>query len=142
MIQKIVAGYGKLFISLLKVLALVVLCALFAFVLVLPLWKFATVNPQAYSVTVLVSFALGILFFTGKNLRVYLTAGFPTQEEKKKRLRHLLNMAGRFIIIISGLIGIVICILNESTVATWIILLLTIVLYGVLAFGTKKEKKI
>ena len=58
MIQKIVAGYGKLFISLLKVLALVVLCALFAFVLVLPLWKFATVSPQAYSITVLVSFAL------------------------------------------------------------------------------------
>lgn len=142
MIQKIVAGYGKLFISFLKVLALVALCAIFAFVLVLPLWKFATTSPQAYSITILVLFALGILFFIGKNLRVYLTAGFPTPKEKNKRIKRLLNIAGRFIIIISGLIGIVICILKESVIATWVILLLAIILYGVLAFGTKKEKKL
>lgn len=142
MIQKILAGYGKLFISLLKVLALIVLCATFTFVLVLPLWKFATVSPQAYSITVLVIFALGIFFFTGRNLRVYLTAGFPTQEEKRKRVERLLNMAGRFVVITSGLIGIVVCILKESVIATWVILLLAVILYGVLAFGTKKEKKL
>ena len=142
MLQKIISGYGKLLIAFLKVLALIALCAIFAFVLVLPLWKFATTSPQAYSITILVLFALGILFFTGKSLRVYLTAGFPTSEEKNKRIKRLLNIAGRFFVIISGLIGIVICILKESVVATWGILLLAIILYGVLAFGTKKEKKL
>lgn len=142
MIQKIVAGYGKLFISFLKVLALIVLCAIFALALVLPLWKFATESPQVYSITVLVLFALGILFFTVKSLYTYLTAGFPTPEEKIKRIKRILNILGRFLVVISGLVGIIICILKESIIATWVILLLAIILYGVLAFGTKKEKKL
>lgn len=140
MIQKIVSGYGRLLLSLLKILALVALCALFAFTLVLPLWKFASAAPQAYSVTALLLFAVGIVFFTGKSLRNYLVAGFPTPQQRRRRIRHIFTVLGRILVIIAGLAGTVACILSESAIAAWVVLLTTIILYGVLTFGTKKER--
>lgn len=141
MIQKIVSGYGKLLLSLVKILALIGLCALFAFVLVLPLWKFATISPELYSATIIILFTMGIVFFIVKSLRNFLIAGFPTPQERKKRIRRLLNILGRILVIFLGLIAMIICILQELPLALWLVLLLTIILYGVLAFGTKKEKK-
>ena len=140
MIQKIVHGYGKLLLSFLKILALIGLCAIFAFVLVLPLWKFATIAPRVYSATIIILFAVGIVLFIIKSLRNFLVAGFPTPQERKKRIRRLLNILGRILVILLGLVAMVICILQELALAMWLILLLTIILYGVLAFG-KKEKK-
>ena len=142
MIQKIVSGYGKLLLSFVKILALVGLCAVFAFVLVLPLWKFATVAPDLYSILIILLFVAGLAFFAGKSLQGGLCAGFPTPQERKKRIKQLLNLTGRILVIFAGLCGIVVSILNESAVALWMVLLLTIIVYGVLAFGTKKEKKL
>lgn len=142
MIQKIVSGYGKLLLSFVKILALVGLCAVFAFVLVLPLWKFATVAPDLYSILIILLFVAGLIFFAGKSLKNFLCVGFPTPQERKKRIKRLLNLAGRIFVILAGVFGIVMSILNESAMALWIVLLLTIIIYGVLAFGTKKEKKL
>lgn len=142
MIQKIINGYGKLFFSFVKILALVGLCAIFAFVLVLPLWKFATVAPDLYTTVIILLFVAGLVFFAGRNLKNFLNGGFPTPEEQRKRIKQLLNQAGRILVILIGLFGIIACILNESVAGLWIVLLLTIILYGVLAFGTKKEKKL
>ena len=141
MIQKIVAGYGKLLVSLVKVLALIALCALFALVLVLPLWKFASVAPEAYSFFVLFLLMCGLVFFSGKSLRNFLTAGFPTAQEKRSRINRLLKGLGKVLIILLGICGIIISILNESVMAAWMVLIVTIIIYGVIAFGTKKEKK-
>lgn len=141
MIQKIVSGYGKLLLSLVKILALIGLCAIFAFVLVLPLWKFASIAPEAYSATIILLFTVGIVFFVVKSLRNFLIAGFPTPPERRKRIHRLLNILGRILVIFLGLVAMVICILHELPLAMWLVLLLTIILYGVLAFGTKKEKK-
>ena len=141
MIHKIINGYGKLLLSFVKILALVGLCAIFAFVLVLPLWKFATIAPDMYSTVIILLFAAGLVFFAGRSLKEFLNGGFPTPEERRKRIKQLLNRVGRIFVILIGLFGIITCILNESVVVLWIVLLLTIILYGVLAFGTKKEKK-
>ena len=140
MIQKIVHGYGKLLLSLVKILALIGLCAIFAFLLVLPLWKFASIAPGVYSATIIILFAVGIVFFIVKSLRNFLVAGFPTPQERRKRIHYLFNILGRILVVLFGLVAMVICILQEITFAVWLILLLTIILYGVLAFG-KKEKK-
>ena len=142
MIQKIVSGYGKLLLSFVKILALVGLCAFFAFALVLPLWKFATVAPDVYSTVIILLFVAGLALFAGKSLKNFLCAGFPTPQERSRRIKQLLNLTGRILVIFAGLCGIVVSILNESAVALWMVLLLTIIVYGVLAFGTKKEKKL
>lgn len=141
MIQKIVTGYGKLLVSLVKVLALIGLCALFALILVLPLWKFASVAPEAYSCFVLFLLVCGIVFFSGKSLRNFLTAGFPTAQERKERVNKLLKGLGKILIILLGICGIIISILNEAVMVAWMVLFVTIIIYGVIAFGTKKEKK-
>lgn len=141
MIQKIINGYGKLLLSLVKILVLVGLCAIFAFVLVLPLWKFATITPDLYSIVIILLFVAGLAFFSGRSLKNFLNTGFPTPEERRRRIKQLLNRSGRILVILMGLFGIITCILNESVAVLWIVLLLTIILYGVLAFGTKKEKK-
>lgn len=140
MIQKIVAGYGKLLVSLLKILILVALCALFALVLVLPLWKFASVAPETYSFFVLFLLVCGIVFFSGRSLRNFLTAGFPSAQEKRSRINRLLKGVGKILIILLGICGIIICILNKTLATAWVVLLVTIIIYGVIAFGTKKEK--
>ena len=132
MIQKIVSGYGKLLLSFVKILALVGLCAVFAFVLV----------PDLYSILIILLFVAGLVFFAGKSLKNFLCAGFPSPQERKKRIKRLLNLAGRIFVILAGVFGIVMSILNESAMALWIVLLLAIIIYGVLAFGTKKEKKL
>lgn len=143
MIQKIVAGYGKLLVSILKILILVALCALFALVLVLPLWKFASVAPKIYSYSYSVLFLLisGIIFFSGKSVRHFLSVGFPSTQERKQRVNRLLKGLGKVLIILLGICGIVMCILAEAVAAAWMVLLATIIIYGVIAFGTKKEKR-
>ena len=83
---------------------------------------------------------MGIVFFIVKSLRNFLVAGFPTPQERRKRIHYLFNILGRILVVLFGLVAMVICILQELTFAVWLILLLTIILYGVLAFG-KKEKK-
>lgn len=140
MIQKILTGYGKLFFSLVKIIALVVLCAFFALVLVLPLWKFATEVPQVYSIVVVSLLVCGLVFFLVKNLRNFLLAGFPSPEEKKKRINHLLKNLGKCLIIVTALLGVVFFIMNELAIMALAVLLIAVILYGVLAFGTKKEK--
>lgn len=141
MIQKIVAGYGKLLVSILKILILVALCALFALVLVLPLWKFASVAPKIYSYCVLFLLISGVIFFSGKSVRYFLTVGFPSTQERKQRVNRLLKGLGKVLIILLGICGIVMCILAEAVAAAWMVLLATIIIYGVIAFGTKKEKR-
>lgn len=141
MIRKIVHGYGKLLVSILKILILVALCALFALVLVLPLWKFASVAPEAYSFFVLFLLVCGLVFLSGKSVHNFLTVGFPSAQERKQRVNRLLKGLGKVLIILLGICGIVMCILAEAVAAAWMVLLVTIIIYGVIAFGTKKEKR-
>ena len=146
MIRKIVHGYGKLLVSILKILILVALCALFPLVLVLPLWKFASVAPEVYSFFVLFLNLMTlsvwmVIFFSGKSVRHFLTVGFPSAQERKQRVNRLLKGLGKVLIILLGICGIVMCILAEAVAAAWMVLLETIIIYGVIAFGTKKEKK-
>ena len=88
------------FFSFVKILALVGLCAKFAFVLVLPLWKFATVAPDLYTTVIILLFVAGLVFFAGRNLKNFLNGGFPTPEEQRKRIKQLLNQAGRILVIL------------------------------------------
>ena len=43
----------KSFSSLLKFILLVLICLIFSFVIVWPLWKWATVSPESYSIILL-----------------------------------------------------------------------------------------
>ena len=52
----------KSFSSLLKFILLVLICLIFSFVIVWPLWKWATVSPESYSI-ILLSFLACFLVY-------------------------------------------------------------------------------
>lgn len=57
-----------IFSFLLKFFLLIICCALFALIIVWPLWKWATVSPTSYSIVLLSAVALLIVFAIAKKI--------------------------------------------------------------------------
>jgi hypothetical protein len=69
--KKIISGYKNLFFFTTKVVILVVFCVGFGFMIVWPLWKFATTAPRIYTwcvLTCMVFFLLRYLYIKARAL--------------------------------------------------------------------------
>ncbi len=124
MIKKIVKGYGQLIRSILQILFLLVLCVACGAVVVLPLWKFATVSPAAYSFTFIAVIALLAVFFAAKKIK---SAG----------AKKTLVFCAKFLVIAGGLFSIFALVIFRLKILALPVLLLMIFLYGILSFKTK-----
>jgi len=60
---------GLFFLSLFRFILILLICLAAAFLIVWPLWKFATVNSKAYTITVLIILAALIIFALAKKIR-------------------------------------------------------------------------
>lgn len=139
MIQKILTGYGRLFLTIIKILLLLAVCALCACILVLPLWKLATTQPEWYSIIVLILTAGFILYSICRKIHRYVTAGNPDLPLRKQRITGIFILFGKIIIIASGITGFVCCVLYGTIIGAVGVLIAAIILYGLVAFGTKKN---
>lgn len=122
MLAKIARGYGKLFGTVGRILALLVLCGIIGCAVVFPLWKFATSAPSAYTATVLTLLLASLLYVIIKKC---CSVG------KKRALKALLL----FCIIAAGLTAAVVFVLNANRLFAVISLCICIILYGICSFG-------
>ena len=70
-LKKILDGYGHIISSIFKVLLLIAICTTLGFVIVFPLWKWASTSPRSYTIIILALCAIIfvyylIRFFKGK----------------------------------------------------------------------------
>lgn len=135
MFSKIIKGYKNLFLSLAKIILLLLLCALCGAVLVFPLWKLAVSKPELYSVIVGVLLCLGICYMIFRKTRKYITQGQPEKEERKDRVRRILVLTGKILVCLLGISALFVSVLAGQIVAAVVSVLLTALLYGILAFG-------
>jgi hypothetical protein len=116
MIKQILSGYRKLFVGVAKVLALLAFCLLTGFALVWPLWYFAVNQPVLYTRTLLVLLLCAVVVFAVRKKRFFVKA----------------------LVLVLGTVGFVWAILAGAKVLAALAVLLTLLIYGILAYGTKK----
>lgn len=125
MIKKIAQGYGNLIGTALKIIVLLALCSALGALFVIPLWKFATTAPKAYTAVILTIIALAACFIAVQKAR---SAG------PKKTIRFLLKL----VTIIGGFSVCILLVLLGKAIFAIPVLVLMIILYGIISFGTKK----
>ena len=128
MIKKIAKGYGNLFSSFLKIIFLAVLCLGLGFLIVYPLWLFASSAPSAYTVCMLVIIALAMVFLIVMSAR---KLGFA---------RFLIRIA-KLVIVLGGIGLCVYFVFASNRIAALLVLIAVFILYGLLAFGVRKNEK-
>ncbi|MBP5358383.1 MAG: hypothetical protein J6Y69_04265 [Treponema sp.] len=128
MIKKIAKGYGNLFSSFLKIILLAVLCLGLGFLIVYPLWLFASSAPSAYTICMMVVIALALVFL------IVLSA-------KKLGIGRFLIRIAKLVIVLGGIGLCVYFVFASNRIAALLVLIAVFVLYGLLAFGVKKNEK-
>jgi len=127
MIKKIVEGYGNLFNTFGKIIALVVACAALGAAFVFPLWKFATEAPRVYTIAVLSALVAAAVFVCAKKM---------AESGIRKFMRGLSKAA----VVALGIVLCVKFVLDGNRILAIPTIIATIALYGVISFGFKKAK--
>ena len=120
MIEQILSGYRKLLAGAAKGLALLVFCAATGIALVWPLWYFAVNYPVWYTRALLVVLAAAIVVFAVRKTKTFVKILVPA-----------LGFAGFVWAVIAGRI-----------LFAGLAVLLTLLVYGILAYGTKKTRSV
>ena len=128
MIKNVFKGYKKLFSTIGKIILLTAVCLATGFCIVFPLWKWATSSPKSYTLAILI-IALAFFFF----LIIKKLLSSP----KKIFLQRLL----RIIVILGGLALCIVSVMTGHRIIALAVLVLTFLLYGILAFGLKSSEK-
>lgn len=124
MLKKIASGYVRLFSTLGKIIALAAVCLGVAALVVYPLWKWALSSPLSYSWAVIIIIGAGLIAAIVKKS---ITSG-PVL---------FLRRLAKFVVVVGGMCGCIICVLKGKRIAALIILLAIFILYGILAFGLR-----
>jgi K+-sensing histidine kinase KdpD len=135
MLQKILSGYKKLFGGLFKIFALLAVCVGFGFLLVYPLWYFATAKPRAYTFVVFCAFACAVTAFIAAKIKTALKGA--TKEERRKKRTALALGAAKAAIVIFGVCVSCAFIIGGMRLFALLTLIASVALYGVCAFGAK-----
>lgn len=141
MLNRIIKGYGNLLFSALKMLLLLLVCALCGAVLVFPLWKLAVSQPELYTVVVGVLLLAGLLYAAARGAKRFITQGRSEAGNRRGRARRLLTGAGKVAVCAAGFSAAVAFVTAARPVAALLSLGATAVLYGILAFGIKTDEK-
>ncbi len=128
---RVIKGYGALFSSLLSFLAIALTCVAVGFVISYPLWLLATKNQAVYTIVSIGFFGCAIIFLLIDRI---------LKEYKKSPLCLFISL-GRKITAIGGLSLFFFLILNFYKIPAFLVLALTIILYGILAFGISQNQK-
>lgn len=127
MIKKIAHGYGRLFSSILKIVFLAAICLGLSFIVVYPLWKWALSSPTSYTGAILVLALIFIVYATVKAI-------------KKNGVMKFLHALSKILVILGGLTGCILFVLNGRRLIALAVLVATFIIYGVLAFGFRSDK--
>ncbi len=129
--EKIIKGYGEIFSGLLSFVVIAVSCVLVGFVISYPLWLLASNNASVYTISSLSFFACAVLFlFIRKILKEY-----------KKSPRRLFISLAKKLTLIGGIVLFCYLILNFYKVLAILSVVLTLAIYGVLAFGISPDSR-
>ena len=121
MVKKIIRGYKNLLLGAGKLLALLAVCTAAGALVVFPLWKFATLSPEAYTVFILALVALALAFAAVRRIRRHGMGQFA---------RSLL----KFAVAAGGLSACVLLVLSGRRLLALPALLVFALLYGLVAF--------
>ena len=99
-----------------KIILLVILCIFIGLIISYPLWKFATVSPELYTIICLFLIGLLILFFTIKFIR---------KNTIKKNIRFFLKV----IIFLAGISGSIMLVLSEHRFFALLCFLMMLILF-------------
>ncbi len=127
MVKKIVEGYGNLFNTFGKIVALIVACAALGAAFVFPLWKFATEAPRIYTLVVLAIIVATSIFLCVKKI---INSG----------VRHFLLGLSKVLVVAIGVVLCVKFVLDGNRILALPTIIAIITLYGILSFGFKKAK--
>jgi len=139
MIRNIIRGYAVFFSIFLKTFLLLCFCAFSAFIIVFPLWKFAVSFPDQYSLFIIcicvIAFVMRFLFRLLNDIKL---AGNARQKYVffHKTVKHIL----KYLILFLGVIFSLLFFYKEQLVFAFATIILTVILYGILAFGTTKTQ--
>ena len=99
-----------------KIISLVIFCIFIGLIISYPLWKFATVSPELYTIICLFLIGLLILFFTIKFIR---------KNTIKKNIRFFLKV----IIFLAGISGSIMLVLSEHRFFALLCFLMMLILF-------------
>lgn len=99
-----------------KIILLVIFCIFIGLIISYPLWKFATVSPELYTIICLFLIGLLILFFTIKFIR---------KNSIKKNIRFFLKV----IIFLAGISGSIMLVLSEHRFFALLCFLMMLILF-------------
>ena len=127
---KIAAGYKAFFFKVCTFVLLFGACLLFAFCIVYPLWLLATRYTQIYTgITLVLFFALVLFFIVKRNIKNY-----------KTHPRRFFYSLIKKLILFGGLILFFIFIFDYHRILAFSTLIITLVLYGSVAFGFSEDR--
>lgn len=128
--HKLAAGYKLLFLKACTFVLLLGVCLLFSFCIVYPLWLLATRYTQVYTAISLLLFVALLLFFIVKrSIKSY-----------KTHPRRFLHSLIKKLILFGGLILFFIFIFAYHRILALSVLILSLVLYGFVAFGFSEDR--
>ena len=131
MIGKILAGYRAALASLFRFLVLLAACAGFGFLIVYPLWRLADSNPSLYTLVFSILFLSLLAFIAVGRIRLSLS------RDPSAFFRAVLRKA----VLAAGLATSVILVLDWKRALAGLALLVTLAVYGFLAFGLSPSAK-
>jgi hypothetical protein len=120
MVKQILSGYRKLFVGVAKIVALLAFCLLTGLILVWPLWYFAVTYPILYTHALLFLLLIGVIVFAVRKKRFFLKA----------------------LVLALGTGGFAWAIIAGAKLLAVFLALLTLCIYGILAYGTKKTNTV
>ena len=128
--HKIVVGYKSLFLKVCTFVLLLGGCILFSFCIVYPLWLLATQYTQIYTAVSLLLFSIFLLFFIVKrSIKSY-----------KTHPRRFLYSLIKKLILFGGLALFFIFIFAYHRILAFSVLILSLVVYGFVAFGFSEDR--
>ena len=132
-----ISNYIKIFSFLLKILLLFVFCALFAFIIVTPLWKFSVYNPSLYSLFVGLTAFLFFLFIFIKRLRSFFL--ITPKDEQKIKIQNFIRSIVLFFVLAASIIVFFLFVLEGYRFFGLLSLIAGLILYGIAAFVYKRK---
>ncbi len=128
---KILRGYGAVVSSLLSFVLIALSCVLVGLAISYPLWLIATTSANTYTILSLSLFGCAIIGL----LVSRIVKGY------KKSPRRLFISLARKITLIGGIVLFCVLILNFHKVLAIASIILTLIIYGILAFGISHDSR-
>ncbi|MGP1576069.1 MAG: hypothetical protein ACTTH7_01020 [Treponema sp.] len=127
--HRIISGYRALIFKICSFILIFAICLGVSFVIVYPLWFLAVYHAAAYTI-------IALLLLAGTVS--YLAVKRQIKKYKQNRRRFFHTLVKRCVILI-GLIACIISLMYFNRIITFLILVLSVLVYGFAAFGRSQD---